>query len=214
MIRKILNITGYVIFAVILVAVASLFLSSKFSEKQGIEIKIVKSGSMEPSIKTGGIVVMKPVRVYRVGDVITFGKDTKAQIPTSHRIVSERQDKGATYYTTKGDTNEEADPREVADSEILGKVIFSVPYAGYVLDFARQPAGFILLVVIPASLIVLSEIWSIIEETKKIVAKKRREKISTEKTTNQSRLMQTYNLRPRGIDGVLPPGLEIWDRLG
>ena len=53
-----------------------------------VELKIVQSGSMEPAILTGSIVVIKPSSAYEVGEVITFGSDTKTQVPTTHRDVS------------------------------------------------------------------------------------------------------------------------------
>ncbi len=116
---------------------------------------------------TGSIVVVKPSSVYTVGDVITFGNDTKTSIPTTHRVVSIREERGSTLYTTKGDANEEADPEETNGDTIIGRVILSVRYAGFILDFAKQPIGFVLIIVIPAVLIVIYEIMAIIDEIKK-----------------------------------------------
>src|SRR3989338_8215020 len=65
---------------------ASLFFAPLLPIKGNIEIKIVKSGSMEPAIKTGSIVVIKPASLYGVGDVITFGEDSRTTYPTTHRI--------------------------------------------------------------------------------------------------------------------------------
>ena len=131
------------------------------------EVKIVQSGSMEPKIKTGSIVVIKPDDSYGVGDIITFGKDTRRDVPTTHRIVSDKVESGVFVYTTKGDANEDTDPHEVRKSEVIGKVVFSVPYVGYLLDFARKPIGFILLIVFPAGVVVFDEVMSIWREVKK-----------------------------------------------
>lgn len=128
---------------------------------------------MEPNIKVGSLVLVVPAQSYRAGDVITFGKDTATQIPTTHRILSVREEGGQTFFTTKGDANEEQDPREVNASEVLGKVWFSVPFAGYVLDFARQPVGFALLIGVPAAMIVIDETINIFNEVMKMRRRKK-----------------------------------------
>ena len=131
-----------------------------------LEIKIVQSGSMEPTIKTGGLVVIKPESIYKEGDIITFGKDTKKDIPTTHRIIAIKAESGVVIYTVKGDANNSPDPTEVRQSEIIGKVIFSVPYLGYIMDFAKKPLGFALLIGLPALYIAYDEVAKIVRELK------------------------------------------------
>ena len=130
----------------------------------GVKVKIVKSGSMEPTIKTGGIVVIRPTASYGVGDIITFGTDTKTQIPTTHRILKIENGN----LTTKGDANDAADPSQTRVSEVRGKVLFTIPYLGYVLDFAKKPLGFLLLVGVPALIVIIDEINKILREVRKM----------------------------------------------
>lgn len=147
---------------VLMFAVALLFLMPYLPIQQGIELKIVESGSMEPSIMTGSLVVVRPADSYHVGDVITF-TSRYASVPTTHRIIDAYTEGGRTWFVTKGDANEEADGRAVPAQNIVGKVIYDVPRLGYVLDFARQPVGFGFLIVLPALLIILTEIQKICE---------------------------------------------------
>ncbi|MGB4076106.1 MAG: signal peptidase I [Minisyncoccia bacterium] len=161
---KILQTTLYSILIIGLAGVMTLFLASVLPIPGQVELKIVKSGSMEPAIATGGIVVIQPSDSYGVGDVITFGEDTAVQVPTTHRIVRAYQEQGRTYFETKGDANEEADTEPVAARDVIGTVLFSVPYVGYLLDFAKQPLGFALMVGVPATLIILYELLGIFEE--------------------------------------------------
>ena len=161
---KILGKIAYGVFVTLLVGVAVLLLVSLLPITGNVEIKIVKSGSMAPAIETGSLVVVVPQASYAVGDVITFGEDTAREIPTTHRIVGERVEGGKIFFTTKGDANEEADPQETAAQDVVGKMLFHVPYAGYVLDFARQPTGFALLVGLPAMMIVFDESINIFRE--------------------------------------------------
>src|ERR1035437_9985037 len=93
----------YTAFYVAIIVIVGLLLFALFPIKGNYQIKIVKSGSMEPSIKTGSIVIIKPEAQYKIGDVVTFGKDTKTDIPTTHRIVSNRAVDGVIMFTTKGD---------------------------------------------------------------------------------------------------------------
>lgn len=163
---------GYAIFVAIVIFVAVVILASVLPIPGKLELKIVQSGSMEPTIKTGSLVVIKPADSYKVGDIITFGKDTKTEVPTTHRIVADRVESGVMIYSTKGDANEDKDTREVRQNEIIGKTLFSVPYLGYIMDFAKQPLGFILLIGLPALYIIYDEVVKIVIEIKKIRSKK------------------------------------------
>lgn len=156
-----------------LIVIAALLVATMLPLKDGIKIKIVKSGSMEPAIKTGGIVIDKPEGAYQVGDVITFGMDTKSQVPTTHRIVSVSSGPNP-IYTTKGDANDAVDQTNTHLSDIHGKVIFTVPYIGYILDFGRKPLGFALLVGVPAALIILEELGKIVRELQQMRRVRRR----------------------------------------
>src|SRR3989344_8480556 len=89
----------YRTFYVAIIAIVGLLLIALFPIKNNYQIKIVQSGSMEPDIKTGSVVIIKPSSNYAVGDVVTFGKDTKTDIPTTHRIVSSRAQDGVIMFT-------------------------------------------------------------------------------------------------------------------
>lgn len=138
-----------------------------------IEIKVVKSGSMEPAIRTGSIVLIKPSEIYEVGDVITFGPDTASEIPTTHRVIAAEGEGASRTYATQGDANNAPDPVVIRPRDITGKVLLTVPYAGYVLDFAKQPLGFALLVGVPAAAIVIEEVGNIVREIMKIRRRKK-----------------------------------------
>lgn len=163
---KILSNIFYSIFIILLLGVAGLFLVPLLPFDNNIEIKIVESGSMEPAIMTGSLVVIMPATDYVQNDVITF-ESTGADVPTTHRIVSIEEKEGTLWFTTKGDANEEADTAVTPYNGIIGKVMFAVPYLGFILDFARQPMGFGLLIVLPALMIILGEIEKIWKEIRK-----------------------------------------------
>jgi len=169
MIKKILNI-GYGIFLVLLVALAVLLAASMLPVPGNYRVLTVLSGSMEPAIHTGSVVAVAPAADYKIGEVITFGAISKTETPVTHRIKDIKIVDGQPVYITKGDANNATDSKEVPRSEVKGKVLFSIPYLGYALNFVKQPLGFALVIIIPAVLIIWEEakkIWSEITKNKK-----------------------------------------------
>lgn len=172
--KKVFKIIYYLILAVI--AIVALFLIfSVVPIKGGYKTLVVLSGSMEPKIHTGSVVAVKPAREYKVGDVITFGENTKTKTPTTHRIYEIKETGGVKSYITKGDANNAPDQKPITQAEILGKVLFSIPYAGYGVAAAQKPIGFLLIVIIPAVIIIYEEIQKIKKEILKKLKEKKKE---------------------------------------
>lgn len=144
-----------------LAAVALFVAASALPIPGGWKLFTVQSGSMVPSITVGSLVVVKPAGEYAVNDVITF---KTGPTPTTHRIL---KIDGQTY-TTKGDANDTADSQPIRPEQILGKVVLTVPYAGFPVAFAKSKEGFMLLIVIPATVIIYGEILNIKNEIKKL----------------------------------------------
>ncbi len=142
-----------------------------------VEFKIVQSGSMEPTLPVGSVVVVAPAASYGVGDMITFGSDTGARIPTTHRVAAVEREGGSVRYVTKGDANEEPDSGLVSYDMVIGRVVGVVPRLGFALDFARSRNGFLVTVVIPAALIVLDELFTIAGVVRKMRRRAGRESV-------------------------------------
>ncbi len=174
------------IFVILVVLVGLLLLGSVAPIPGNFEIKIVQSGSMEPAIKVGSLVAIKPADDYNIGDVITFGEDEQGEVPTTHRIVDERIVSGEVRYTTQGDANDDPDAQEVGEREIIGKVLFSIPFLGFILDFARQPIGFVLIVGIPLAIVVIDEITNIWTEVRRMREEKKKNKDSDNETESKT----------------------------
>jgi len=157
----------YYIFLTFIVAIALLLIISVFPITGNIKFFIVQSGSMEPAIKMGSIVMIKPVDEYKIDDVISFGEVTRIKSPTTHRIYDMKVIEGNPIYITKGDANNAPDQREVRKRDILGKVLLDIPYLGFAVNFAKKPMGFVLIIGIPAVVIISDEVRKIYEEVKK-----------------------------------------------
>jgi signal peptidase len=61
-------------------------------------------------------------------------------------------------FRTKGDANEDADLTPVTPDRLVGRVVFTIPLIGHVVQFVGTPAGFVALVVLPLGLLVASEV--------------------------------------------------------
>lgn len=144
-----------------LFAIAMLLLLTILPLENGYSARIVENGSMEPTVPLGSTIFTKLAEEYVAGDVVTFQRRSDDQA-TTHRIVDiEIDEDGEAVFITKGDANDAADMQPVEEEEIAGKVIFQIEYLGYILDFAKQPLGFFILVGLPASWIVYEQ-WQII----------------------------------------------------
>jgi len=163
---SILKVFYYIITSFIAL-VAFLLITSVLPITGNYKVMVVQSGSMAPAIKMGSVVAVKPAEDYKIGDIITFGPYSRTKSPTTHRIYDIKVVNGQPRYITKGDANNAPDTREVAKKEIIGKVLFSVPYLGYAVAFAKKPLGFALIIIVPAAVIISDEVKKIYNEIKK-----------------------------------------------
>jgi signal peptidase len=182
MFNKILNGLYWLLLIVLLVIAGSTALSA-LGLPQEYKLFVVQSGSMEPTIRTGGLVVVKPESQYKKDDIITFKIQPQADIKNpnlliTHRIVDIKDINGQTFFITKGDANNTPDMEQRPLGNVLGKVIFSIPYLGYPVGFAKTQNGFILLIVIPSTIIVYSELMTIKNETIKLLKERKKRRLT------------------------------------
>lgn len=108
----------------------------------GIYPYIVLSGSMEPAVKTGSIILVQTRAEHvKQGDVILYQSGNEN---ITHRIVGHT----GKDYITKGDANAQNDFFPVKQKQIKGKVIYAIPLLGYVVLFIRTLKGGCLLLLI------------------------------------------------------------------
>lgn len=149
-IKKIIDAFFWLIFFVFLALMGLTFISS-LNSNLAFKSFLVQSGSMEPAIMTGDIIIVKSFPKYVLNDVVTF-TDNAGRVVT-HRILEEN----ASSFTTKGDANRTEDKDEINQGQIIGKVVFTIPKLGYAIGFSRTLPGIIILVMIPASLIIYEQ---------------------------------------------------------
>jgi signal peptidase I len=110
----------------------------------GLRPLVVKSGSMEPTISTGGMVLVRtvPADQIQVGDVVAVSRPDNTRV--THRVVAVIHQGVTAQLTLKGDANEDPDPQPVV-VDSAGKLVLSVPSIGRVSAFfASAKGGFVL----------------------------------------------------------------------
>jgi signal peptidase len=96
---------------------------------------VVLTGSMQPQMPPGTLVVVKPVDADEIttGTVLTYQLESGKPTVVTHRVTSVGVDgKGELRFGTKGDANKEPDTRQVMPVQIKGERWYYVPYLGYV----------------------------------------------------------------------------------
>jgi signal peptidase len=153
-----------------ILAAAAFFTVPRYLGWQGV---IVLSGSMEPTLRVGGLVYIdthaKPEDV-RIGDIITFdGLAAFHGSNVTHRVVDiTRDEDGRLLFVTKGDANDVADQQPVPAANLVGKEVFHTARIGHASNWLRQKNNFYLMIWVPAALIVATELLSIAKEVGKL----------------------------------------------
>jgi signal peptidase I len=130
----------------------------------GYQPVAVYSGSMRPTIPVGGLAVDRPVPAaeVQVGDVITFNDPYVKGRLVTHRVVQIVTTPDGLAYRTKGDANAARDPWAFRLNGEVGRMSFSVPFAGYILFYAHTREVRALLILVAAAFLlftVLRLIW-------------------------------------------------------
>ncbi|WP_102261369.1 signal peptidase I SipW [Mesobacillus jeotgali] len=170
------NVLYGVVFTTLLLMIV-MVISSRASggEPQlfGYQFKTVLSGSMEPTFKTGSLIVVEEVKnakSLKENDVITFRQDEKKVV--THRIIQVVKQGDQVSYQTKGDNNEDADMNQVLPQNIVAKYTgLTIPFVGYFLNFASSPLGTGLLLIIPGLLLLGYAAWTIRSAIKELEEK-------------------------------------------
>lgn len=94
--------------------------------------------SMGDAIPSGSLLVTRSIDPadIEVGDVISF-RYPGVEIPITHRVIAIRERNGTFAFATQGDGNHAPDPFVVSGDQEIERLIYSRPYLGLALPFAR-----------------------------------------------------------------------------
>jgi len=125
---NIVRMIGYVL-STILISFSALSVTGY------VKARVVLTGSMAPTIKSGDIVILIPTkhRDPKIGDVVAYtGRrfDGSAVGVFTHRIIAGDVAAG---FTVKGDANPSPDVQKPKLADISGIVLFAIPFIGHFL---------------------------------------------------------------------------------
>ena len=104
----------------------------------GYGAAVVLSGSMEPTLSTGDLIIVKETTEFNVNDVVVYQDGHSLVV---HRIIAVDGEN----ITTQGDANNAADA-PVNITALKGTVVASLPAVGNLVSFLKTPVGIVLVI--------------------------------------------------------------------
>lgn len=150
-----------IVFVVTALSIAALGILMARTAQSPWKLFIVTSGSMQPVIPVGSLVVTRTASSYQIGDIVTFRSATGV---VTHRIVAQHGD----TFQTRGDANNSPDATNLANQNIVGKLWFMLPTVGRLIDFIKTPFGYAIFFGLPAMFIMIQELLVIHRELTKL----------------------------------------------
>ena len=154
--------------ALIFLPALLVFASATLPSLAGLKTMAVSSASMEPAIRVGDAVVLRPapsIESIQAGDVITFSA-SGVQSTTTHRVTAVKEIQGRTYFQTRGDANPTPDPDMVPAEAVFGKAVLMLPRAGYFLYLATSPWGKVATLGVPSLVMMVWVSWNLLHSGK------------------------------------------------
>lgn len=171
--KKILKVILDIIIWVVIITAAAVTLITLTSREKGVSniagyIPLnIQTGSMEPTIMTGDLIITKEYdgkTPLEEGKIIAFfSVEGDTTIIKTHRIKSVYNINGMTYYVTQGDNNISEDSQQVAPGDIISvydDVKFS--HLGKVLTFLKTKVGFFVCIIIPLAAFFIYQVYKFI----------------------------------------------------
>lgn len=167
---KVIGTILNVFFALILVfiAVIAFFLiQDQLSDDPpsiaGYKIYIHMNDSMKPEFSAGSLILVRDIDAASIslGDVITFPGDVDPDAVRASRVVGVNRENGLSFVT-RPDATAVNDPAPVPETNVIGKVTNTIPFIGYLIDYAQTREGVIMLVFIPGLMIIIYQLVKII----------------------------------------------------
>jgi signal peptidase len=122
---------------------------------------VVTSESMVHALQPGDLLVLqgRAAEDIAVGDIVVYEDDWYTDAPIVHRVVEIQLLDGTYYFFTRGDANHANDIGNRTIDEIIGVVVYKIPYLGHVSLFLRSPPGYLFIALVFIVIIILPE-WA------------------------------------------------------
>ena len=125
---------------------------------------IIDSDKLKPDFNKGELAIVEKGKTIEVGDKIFFyNLFDKTMAVTLAKVTDKLEEQGAeTSYTLEGNNN------KISDQYVIGnsKDVKVIPTVGTILSILESKWGFLILIVLPALLAFLYEIFEVFSEMK------------------------------------------------
>jgi signal peptidase I len=130
-----------------------------------IRFTVVDSGSMRPTLNPGDVVLLRsePPSALADGQIVAFHPPGESHVTVIHRVRSIDRAPSGIMIRTRGDANNATDPwRARVAGATLWRASLTIPWAGYLVVWSKQPAIRMGVLVVLLTLVVgilLTWIW-------------------------------------------------------
>lgn len=173
--RKTADVCFGVVFAIIVAVLlycAVCIFSGKTPFFFGYGFLHVKTGSMEPTIPTGSIILVKQIDGSDVADlptgdtvVVYYSSVQGKGITVTHRMIENHADEG--YVVTKGNANP-VDDGKIEISRVFAYYVRTLPVMTSVSRVLRTSVGFILIIILPSVALLVSYVVAVMKDSVRI----------------------------------------------
>ena len=120
---------------------------------------VVTSDSMLPTFERGHLLVLqsRAPEDINVGDVVVYNATWYDLAPVVHRVIARENISGEYLYTVKGDHNDDPDPFPITYDQIIGVVVYAIPWIGNITLFLQQPGVLPIIIVFLIILMIVPE---------------------------------------------------------
>lgn len=215
-IKNVLSWTLFSLLLIIAIALVYYVIANYNYSKKGaghepaFSLFTIISPSMTPTINVYDVIVDTPIKdpsKVKVGDIITFVSSSSISkgYTVTHRVSGITVIDGKYEFSTKGDNNATEDSARVKEDDLLGMVRFRIPQLGRLQSFISSRGGWLLCILIPAVIILITDIIKIIrmikvkdkiEDINKIDNKENNENQKNKNNELKKSLKDKFNVEP------------------
>ncbi len=144
-----------IIIAIVLSASYGSYMALQFSMGTSTPLVVVTSESMSPVLHTGDLLIIqhRSAEDIKIGDIVVYTSTWHPESPVVHRVIQIIDDNGTLHFITKGDANPVSDPGYRTIDDIIGVVVYRIPYIGYISIWLKNPIIMIVIIMLIAILL-------------------------------------------------------------
>lgn len=153
--EKIFGIIANVSFLLLIILIAAyvalnVFMPEKAMEVFKVRLYTIKTGSMEPVLPVGSLVLVKKAELSELkeGDIVTFYTDVNldgSKEVVTHYVAAIYEENGKTVLRTKREANVFFDSWKVYEEDVIGTYIVHINKVGSFADFLSSKMGVVMI---------------------------------------------------------------------